>query len=762
MAEALVLATSILQVADVVLRTSLGLCSFFVALHKAQPEFSHHLIVLRDVHDALRLLRKCVLDFPAGTVLNEDEASTLRRQLTSIREELSSIENITARRDPSKPTGRLRWVLKKPEIERTLLQLESQKTSLLILLQVIDARKTAQLLQAQNSLGTKVCSLESRVEQQGRLYQQSLEDSFASLALGIQASNRDAGHTIRQALEAHLRPILESELDRFKTTDDARRATEMRGFRAILDQASSQIESHIIRLETHNKLSPKRITESSQLSPQSQSSAMQDCRGSAIEDAVSSNSFDTKTMNCGVFPVSVSRCEIPIVTSEWSYWANIPQVGTFRLRYWLSAGPWGRIYNFTICFWPSSMLIFKRGFSLKYSNRPDVHGYLPLFPSLAIYPVLPHSDPVWNLICEDDLPGLMARFSQKLNTPFDEDAGGVTLLMCASRNQSYKTVEFLLRYGVDPMRLPHGLLHGTTPQALAAMVLFKAFQTLTGRASSRSESKDVSLQAFRSTVRLLAAAGCDINAFSPCIAISMAMNAERDSPTARGGPKRMWGDGTRSQYLDRVTHLGEILSQEGYNMLSWLDRSVLEIFLHRPCARTLPVLRAFGLTGGRSPSSDKPACSNAVLYILLETCANTISGGGQPASCLVAGENLVDVLVDGCNLYDVGWLHDNPSLNQPITPTLVAEDLGITATWRWALVAAGFDADKVFAEDTRRRRWFRLRKGASSSGVDIQGSVSQGSIRRRARGAGRRWACRKSLNTVPICLDAAGKTRKTQ
>lgn len=44
MAEALGLAAGILQVADVGLRTSLGLIAFFSALHQAQPEFSRHLI----------------------------------------------------------------------------------------------------------------------------------------------------------------------------------------------------------------------------------------------------------------------------------------------------------------------------------------------------------------------------------------------------------------------------------------------------------------------------------------------------------------------------------------------------------------------------------------------------------------------------------------------------------------------------------------------------------------------------------------------
>lgn len=44
MAEALGAAASLVQLADVTIRTSLGLYTFFSALYKAEPEFHRHII----------------------------------------------------------------------------------------------------------------------------------------------------------------------------------------------------------------------------------------------------------------------------------------------------------------------------------------------------------------------------------------------------------------------------------------------------------------------------------------------------------------------------------------------------------------------------------------------------------------------------------------------------------------------------------------------------------------------------------------------
>jgi len=95
------------------------------------------LAVLRDVHDAIQLLRKVALDSPGGLALAEVEAASLKRHLCSINDELSSLEKTTADKNPSKLTGRVKWVLKTADVDRALERLEGHKTSLLIFLQAV-------------------------------------------------------------------------------------------------------------------------------------------------------------------------------------------------------------------------------------------------------------------------------------------------------------------------------------------------------------------------------------------------------------------------------------------------------------------------------------------------------------------------------------------------------------------------------------------------------------------------------------------------
>ena len=76
-----------------------------------------------------------------------------------------------------------------------------------------------------------------------------------------------------------------------------------------------------------------------------------------------------------------------------------------------------------------------------------------------------------------------------------------------------------------------------------------------------------------------------------------------------------------------------------------------------------------------------------------------------------------------------------PDLYTPvITPTLYAITRGLEQHWRMILRSCGFDPAEVFAEDERRRREFQLRRGASSSAVEIEMDTAQQeerTIRRR-------------------------------
>lgn len=79
-----------------------------------------------------------VVASPERSILAQDDAAILKRQLGSLTDELSSLDKVTAGKDPSKLATRLKWVLKSPDVDRALQNLERHKTSLLILLHTVD------------------------------------------------------------------------------------------------------------------------------------------------------------------------------------------------------------------------------------------------------------------------------------------------------------------------------------------------------------------------------------------------------------------------------------------------------------------------------------------------------------------------------------------------------------------------------------------------------------------------------------------------
>lgn len=89
--------------------------------------------MLRDVHDAIQLIRQT----SATHSLSPTEEALLRNHLLNITQELSSLEKVTAGKDPAKLNVRLRWVMKSAVTDRGLQELERRKTSLILLLQTI-------------------------------------------------------------------------------------------------------------------------------------------------------------------------------------------------------------------------------------------------------------------------------------------------------------------------------------------------------------------------------------------------------------------------------------------------------------------------------------------------------------------------------------------------------------------------------------------------------------------------------------------------
>jgi len=85
-------------------------------------------------------------------------------------------------------------------------------------------------------------------------------------------------------------------------------------------------------------------------------------------------------------------------TKDWSYWTSIPAVGTFRVQYGTLRVGSGRFWTIQIDFWPSIKFNLKKFISLRYTNRCNSEGFMPLFPSVAVYPILSRNDPIWDMI----------------------------------------------------------------------------------------------------------------------------------------------------------------------------------------------------------------------------------------------------------------------------------------------------------------------------------------------------------------------------
>lgn len=92
---------------------------------------TNKMAVIRDVHDAIQLIRGTV----GGQNLNEAENKALRSQLSSIGQGLAILDKEIAGKDPTKLRARVVLALKSTETERALQRLENHKTTLLLYLQ---------------------------------------------------------------------------------------------------------------------------------------------------------------------------------------------------------------------------------------------------------------------------------------------------------------------------------------------------------------------------------------------------------------------------------------------------------------------------------------------------------------------------------------------------------------------------------------------------------------------------------------------------
>ncbi|RSL46677.1 hypothetical protein CEP54_013740 [Fusarium duplospermum] len=267
MAEALAavgVVASLVQLTDASIRTCLCLYTFFSSMHNSQPDLHRHILVIRDVHDAIQLIRKTV----SCQRLTETEGRALGDQLNNVMQELSGLEEAIAGKDPTRLRARVAWVLKSAETERALQRLENHKTTLVLLLQALNLGQSERILFSQTSTQTY---LQCLVEDQKRngaamraevgkgmeeleirmasldstfgLYQQSLKEGFSNMSHEIQVSEEHVGNMLRHELQRQLRPLVEEAL----TKSEKQNAAALEQFRAVVADATTQITRNIFR-----------------------------------------------------------------------------------------------------------------------------------------------------------------------------------------------------------------------------------------------------------------------------------------------------------------------------------------------------------------------------------------------------------------------------------------------------------------------------------------------------------------------------------
>lgn len=272
-------------------------------------------------------------------------------------------------------------------------------------------------------MGTMLDRVVASMNANHEFYQQSLQDGFSNLHRGIETSE---AHILRQVLGIHLLPYLKRETQELN-------AAATQEFRTILNETASQFRAHLTRIEERSDsdieaLKEPRMAVEHQSTPQSTNQSWIAAR--PLSDGVQNDTqLPVTTVSTNPFQVPPHR---PTKATEWSHWGKIPRIGTFRVEYAVETEPRGRFYTFRISFWPSTILFCRRGFSLKYSNRPDREGYASICPSLMTYRVLSRDNPIWDLIRYDDVHGVIERFQTQSNGPFEVEEHGASLLMVST------------------------------------------------------------------------------------------------------------------------------------------------------------------------------------------------------------------------------------------------------------------------------------------------------------------------------------------
>ncbi|KAH7191787.1 uncharacterized protein B0J16DRAFT_331768 [Fusarium flagelliforme] len=779
MAEALGavgVAASFIQLTDVSIRTCLYLYTFFSSLHNAQQEFEGHVTVLKNIHNAVQLIRQAT----ANQVLLPTEETTLKEHLNSIQHELSSLQKVTAGKNPAKLSVRLKWVMKSAKTERSLQELARRETNIILLLLTITMRNSAESCEHQKANQKMLKTLLSRAEQQSqqelptkseisarferlsiqmdsnvRLYKESLDEGFSKLTRDrdVTIPEDRMEHVLRRVLDSYILPRVE---ETFSKTSELQNAVTLRLFQEAMGQATEQILSQVAGTRRSDGFSE---LQSGCIPSNHEQAEWRSTERPKIETKFAGSPYASATKDSQINSPSTETPEHrgkllgnprPRGRREWSYWTFAPVVGAFRIQYESQLGQNGRFWTIQIDFWPSMKFFLRKCISLRYSNDYAPQGYMALSPSLAVYPIISDDHPMWELIYDDDIEGIKAQLQDRKIGLYDQDQYGVSILSYAVMHGSLQTAQFLFARGADP----------TKSAVWGKDALYYLIYYTISRIVQYDTDEDLGL--FFSIFHAFVASGCDLdgcdiniyrfldNFVFPDLIFNQQSAEHRVNGQHDNYEQGLMGDrkiGTvelqnennsayasdlalehsptdECSYLAGIQRVAQFLRYQGLDLRQQEACSEIEMVLTSAQRMTFPVLNACGVTGEYLETSDEGM--NPILY-------RGLWSAFCPESTF-ATDNLITMISQGANVYNMEWAGEDwinyVDADGVMSPTAYAKLWNIVPIWRYALKRAGYDPDEVFLEDERRRREFRRLHGATSSAVEMEDPPSS-ALRRR-------------------------------
>jgi hypothetical protein len=262
------------------------------------------------------------------------------------------------------------------------------------------------------------------------MYKESLEKGFSTLTRDrdLKIPEEILNNVLRSALDSYILPSIEES---FLKRSELQYAATLQKVQEVMGNATDQILNQVastVELERTSYSHYDRKKDKSNergYSPVSVDarSGNSTCIPLAEDNQIASIPDTTSTCASNRPPISPST-----KANKRSLWTSIPFIGTLRIQFETQIGEAGRLWIIQIDFWPSSTFLLRKCISLKYNSSYDQQGYMALFPSLAVYPILSHDNAIWSMIAHDDIDGIKLRFRDRENGPYDHNDYGMSLL----------------------------------------------------------------------------------------------------------------------------------------------------------------------------------------------------------------------------------------------------------------------------------------------------------------------------------------------